>query len=161
MKSIALFFVCACLFTRLNAQPVVIENNQLKLNYAVLFKPGTAKLLPESDSALMQVQQFLNDKTYISLLRVEGHMSAGANEAALQTLSENRALAVCRWLTEKGVDSKRLLPVGFGSTKPAFANNTPEGRAANNRIVFVMAALRGRLIGGMPADGGGKIAGAN
>lgn len=151
-----LLFCCS----RLNAQPVEIENNQLKLAHVVLFQTGTAQLLPESDSALQQVKKFLTDRTYVSLLRVEGHLAAGGNETAAQTLSEKRALAVCRWLTEKGVDSKRLLPVGFGSSKPAFANTSPAERSGNNRVVFVIAALRGRLIGGMPADGGGKIAGS-
>lgn len=134
------------------AQPK-IENNQLVLNDPVLFKTGTDKLLPVNDSLLMQVKNFMDSKSYISLLRVEGHVSSG-NAASDQTLSEKRALAVVRWLVEHGVDSKRLLPVGFGSTKPVSAN-----AAENTRIVFAIAALRGKLIGGMPADGGGKIAG--
>ncbi|MBP6608828.1 MAG: carboxypeptidase regulatory-like domain-containing protein, partial [Deltaproteobacteria bacterium] len=35
----------------------------------------------------------------------------------------------------------------------------PDGRAQNRRVAFVNAALRGRPIGGMPIDGGGKVAG--
>ena len=34
-----------------------------------------------------------------------------------------------------------------------------DGRAQNRRVAFVNAALRGRPIGGMPIDGGGKVAG--
>ena len=58
-----------------------------------------------------------------------------------------------------GVDCKRLIAVGFGSAKPVADNSTPEGKAQNRRVSFFNAALRGRLIGGMPADGGGQIAG--
>lgn len=148
------------LATRLDAQTPTIENNQLKLNGTVQFKTGSDKLEKASDSLLMQVKNFLDSKPYISLLRVEGHTAPG-NETNNQLLSEKRALAICRWLVAKGVDSKRLLPVGFGSTKPAFDNATPEGRAQNTRTVFAIAALNGHLIGGMPADGGGKVAGAN
>jgi hypothetical protein len=45
------------------------------------------------------------------------------------------------------------------TTKPVADASTPEGRAANVRIDAINAALRGRLIGGMPADGGGQLAG--
>lgn len=53
------------------------------------------------------------------------------------------------------------LAVGFGNTKPVADNSTVDGKAQNQRISFVIAALRGRPIGGMPLDGGGKIATAN
>ncbi|MFI5132505.1 MAG: hypothetical protein ACHQFX_21050, partial [Chitinophagales bacterium] len=53
----------------------------------------------------------------------------------------------------------RLIAVGFGSSKPVESNDTPIGKAANRRVVFALAALNGRMIGGMPADGGGMAAG--
>ncbi|MCX5748100.1 MAG: hypothetical protein NT062_37045 [Proteobacteria bacterium] len=43
--------------------------------------------------------------------------------------------------------------------KAYLEDKTAEGRAANRRSEFVNAALRGRAIGGMPADGGGADAG--
>lgn len=134
------------------AQPK-IENNQLVLNGPITFKPGTDKFSNGVDSLLTQIKDFMVSKSFVTLLRVEGHVASG-NDASDQALSEKRALAVVRWLVDKGVDSKRLLPVGFGSTKPVSGSN-----AQNTRIVFALAALRGNLIGGMPADGGGKIAG--
>ena len=136
-----------------------IENNELKLAAPVLFADGGDKLLPESERPLAVVKDFLNEKTYITVLRIEGHTDASGDAAANQQLSERRALVVARWLVEKGVDCGRLLPVGFGGTKPAAPNDTPENRRKNRRLAFVFASLRGRLIGGMPADGGGKIAG--
>jgi len=38
-------------------------------------------------------------------------------------------------------------------------NSTPAGKAENRRVCFVNVALRGHVIGSMPVDGGGKIAG--
>jgi OmpA-OmpF porin, OOP family len=161
MNRIKQILAALCIFISAAAvaQMPTVENNQLKLNAPVLFKTGTDKLEKASDSVLMQVKNFLNGKNYISLLRVEGHTSPG-NETANQLLSEQRAMAICRWLVEKGIDGNRVLPVGFGSSKPAFDNASSEGRTQNNRTVFVIAALNGHLIGGLPADGGGKIAGA-
>jgi OOP family OmpA-OmpF porin len=88
-------------------------------------------------------------------VRIEGHVADGDSK---QILSEQRALAIANWLIKNGVDCKRLLAVGFGDTKPIAANDSPE-KATNTRIVFAMAALRGRAIGGMSLDGGGKTAG--
>jgi OOP family OmpA-OmpF porin len=136
-----------------------IENNQLVLETPVSFKAGTSELTDEGKEALKPVKEFLLAKDYISLLRVEGHTDNSGQEADLQKLSEQRAMSVCRWLVSSGIDCKRLIAVGFGSTKPVAANNSAEGKAANRRMVFALASLRGWLIGGMPADGGGAVAG--
>ena len=80
-------------------------------------------------AALEILKQYLTDKSYISLLRVEGHTDNTGNTAAAQALTEKRALAVCKKLIEMGVDCKRLIAVGFGDTKPVAANDTPEGKA--------------------------------
>ncbi len=143
----------------LQQKPYALEGNEVKISASVRFAVGGDKLLPESDKALAALKSYLDDKTYISLLRIEGHTDADGDLDVNQTLSEKRALAVARWLVEKGVDCKRLLPVGFGSNKPVAPNDTPEGKAQNRRLAFVNAALRGRLIGGLPTDGGGKVAG--
>ena len=140
-------------------KPYAVENNELKLPDPVLFAYGSDKLLPEGERPLAIVKDFLNAKTYITLLRIEGHTDAGDDAAANGRLGERRASVVARWLVEKGIDCGRLLPVGFGGTKPVAPNDTAENRQKNRRIVFAFASLRGRLIGGQPADGGGKIAG--
>ena len=144
--------------------PFVIEDNALKMPGPVVFETGSEVLKPESDEVLIHAKDYLDDKSYVSLMRIEGHIdstgadSTGASEEG-QALSERRALAVARWLVKKGVDCKRLIPIGFGDTKPIAPNDTTENRALNRRMVFANAALRGRAIGGMPADGGGRVAG--
>lgn len=144
-------------------KPYAIENNELKLAAPVVFADGSDKLSPEAERALAVVKDFLNEKTYITLLRIEGHTDAGGGDAddatAGQRISERRALAVARWLVEQGVDCKRVLPIGFGATKPVAPNDTAANRAKNRRLAFAFASLRGRLIGGQPADGGGQSAG--
>lgn len=141
----------------LYAQDYKLEGNEVKIAKEVLFETGSDKLKPESMAALEIVKQYLIQKSYISLLRVECHTDISGE--ASQLLSEKRALAVCKKLAEMGVDCKRLIAVGFGNTKPVADNSTPEGKAQNRRVSFFNTALRDRLIGGMPADGGGKVAG--
>lgn len=143
----------------LQAQDYKLDGNEVKISKPVLFETGSAKLKPESIEALEIIKQYLTDKSYISLLRVECHTDNNGDAATNQSLSEKRALVVCKKLVEMGVDCKRLIAVGFGDSKPVAENSTPEGKAQNRRVSFVNASLRGRAIGGMPVDGGGRVAG--
>jgi len=135
------------------------ENGHLALPGPVLFETGKATLKPESDAVLDVVRQYLEAKPDITLLRVEGHTDNVGIAADNQKLSEERSMSVARWLIGKGIACKRLIPVGFGDTKPIADNKTPEGRESNRRTYFVNAELKGKAIGGAPVDGGGKNAG--
>ena len=160
MKKNISCFVCAIFsFLGVSAQDYKLEGNEVKIGQPILFEPGSAMLKPESDTALRIIKQYLDDKSYISMLRVEAHSDNVGDAAKNQALTEKRAYAVCRALVVMGVDCKRLIPVGFGGTKPIEDNSTPAGKAANRRISFINVALRGHLLGGMPADGGGVVAG--
>ncbi len=141
------------------ARQYELDGNRLVLPSPVEFKTGTAELLPASAKAINVIASYLKDKSYISLMRIEGHLDSTGSSEASQRLSEQRALAVAKALVKQGTECKRLLPVGFGASKPVAANDSPEGRAKNRRVEAINAELRGRAIGGMPADGGGKPAG--
>ncbi len=127
-----------------------MEGSRLLPPGAVVFK-GDALDVAASQATLEAIAAYLTDKTYISLLRVEGHVAEGK---AAQASSAKRAAAVTAWLVAHGVDCQRLLPVAFGNTKPR-----SENKAENTRVEFINAALRGHPIGGMPVDGGGEVAG--
>jgi OOP family OmpA-OmpF porin len=151
--------VAPCVASADEPRKYEISNNELVVPGAIVFETGSATLKPDSDAALAHVAAYLADKTYISLMRIEGHLDADTKDDVAQALSEARALAVAAWLVKKGVDCKRLIAVGFGTSKPVAANDSAENKAKNRRISFVNAALRGRAIGGMPEDGGGRVAG--
>lgn len=139
--------------------PWRLEGNDVVLASPVTFETGSATLTADAAPALDAIKAYLDAKSYISTLRIEGHVAEQGDPTANQALTEQRALAVSRALVAKGVDCKRLLPVGFGSNKPVADGSTPEGRAQNTRVAFVNAALRDRAIGGMPLDGGARVAG--
>jgi OOP family OmpA-OmpF porin len=139
-----------------------MENGALKLPGAVVFETGSDKLKPESDEVLQVVKDYLDAKPKVTLLRIEGHTDNDGTAAANQVLSEKRAMAVARWLTGAGEKCDRLLPVGFGQLKTIAGTpdkQTADEKTLNRRVAFVNAALDGRPIGGMPVDGGGKVAG--
>ena len=139
-----------------------VEGGQLKLPGPVVFETGKDTLKPESDEVLSVVKDYLDAKPEITLLRIEGHTDLDGDDKANQVLSEKRAMAVARWLVGKGIDCKRLIPVGFGETKPIAGTRDKQSddeKAQNRRTAFLNAGLKGKPIGGMPVDGGGKVAG--
>lgn len=131
----------------------------LKLPGPVVFETGSDKLKPESDEVLAIVNDYLEAKPEITVLRIEGHTDSDGSKGGNQALSEKRAMSVARWLTAQGISCARLFPVGFGQEKPLVDNTSAENKAMNRRVAFVNAALKGKPIAGMPLDGGGKPAG--
>ena len=132
-----------------------IEDNHLVLPGPIVFTSDSLAV-DASASALWFIHDYLEAKDYITLLRLEGHGDQPGNDAMMMTGAE--ALAVGEWLVGSGIDCKRLLAVAFGDSKPIADPSSADGRAKNRRIEAVNAELRGRAIGGMPADGGGVAA---
>jgi OOP family OmpA-OmpF porin len=65
---------------------------------------------------------------------VQGHTDSTASAAYNQTLSEARARAVRDYFARQGVAPERIRATGFGESRPAAANDTPEGRGLNRRV---------------------------
>ncbi len=136
-----------------------ISGGRLALPAAIQFETASATLRPESDQTIDFIKGFLDAKPDITLLRIEGHVDDELPPNEAHALTEQRALAVAKTLVQRGIACSRLIPVGFGADKPIDGSGTPEGRAINRRIEVMPASLRGHAIGGMPIDGGGRVAG--
>ena len=97
------------------------------------FAPGTARLRPESYTALDSIAGILQADT---TLRVEigAHTDNAGVAAANLHLSNLQAEAVRTYLVTKGVNFQQLQPRGFGGTVPLTTDNTPRGRLANRRV---------------------------
>lgn len=73
-------------------------------------------------------------------IEIGGHTDrAGAADANL-ALSEGRAGAVLRYLTDRGVPAAGLTAHGYGSRKPLDRARTPAADARNRRIEFTVSA---------------------
>lgn len=69
-------------------------------------------------------------------LEIGGHTDSRGTDAYNKGLSQRRANAVMKYLTEKGVAAERLQAVGYGEGKPVADNKTEAGRAENRRVEF-------------------------
>ncbi|HKJ25627.1 MAG TPA: OmpA family protein, partial [Myxococcota bacterium] len=65
---------------------------------------------------------------------IEGHTDWTGPEEYNQTLSENRAEAVKKYMIENGVEEGNLSVVGYGETQPVAPNDTRDGRSRNRRV---------------------------
>ena len=71
-------------------------------------------------------------------IEVAGHTDGEGEPDRNQRLSERRAQSVADFLTKAGVDSAKLVPVGYGQSQPIAPNDTADNRALNRRIEFVV-----------------------
>jgi outer membrane protein OmpA-like peptidoglycan-associated protein len=68
-------------------------------------------------------------------IEISGHTEARGKEIKNQEISQQRADAVLKFLTEVGgVDAGRINARGMGSSKPVATNKTTDGRTQNRRI---------------------------
>ena len=71
-------------------------------------------------------------------VRIEGHTDSDGDDAYNDYLSQARADEVVKYLASSGVEQSRLTSVGYGEKRPVATNDTPEGKAANRRIEFIV-----------------------
>ena len=75
-------------------------------------------------------------------LEITGHTDAVGTFEYNQTLSENRARSVTRYLASKGISNNRLKDAGLSESTHVAINRTsdnrdaPDGRALNRRVQF-------------------------
>ena len=101
----------------------------------IQFEFDSDVIKPESYPTLDAAVETLKSKTEFNL-DVSGHTDNIGDDAYNQNLSERRANAVVKYLTDKGISAARLKTAGFGETQPVAENETPEGRAKNRRVDF-------------------------
>ena len=95
----------------------------------VLFKLGTAELLPEALPALNRLAEALKARPALKL-RVAGHTDKLGEPEKNLALSEQRAEAVKAYLVQTGVSAERLSSVGYGDARPLY----PSPDARNRRV---------------------------
>jgi outer membrane protein OmpA-like peptidoglycan-associated protein len=112
----------------------VEENTKIDLNN-VFFDFDKAVLKAESFPELDRIITLMGQKTGMQI-EIAGHTDALGPESYNLGLSERRAKAVVKYLTNKGIEKARIATVFFGESKPADSNDNPEGRKKNRRVEF-------------------------
>lgn len=122
------------------------ESFSVTLADSLLFDAGSAKVTEAGAARLGRLAAALKAPP-AKRVRVEGHSDNAPFKKGLLggydghwELSAARATAVARWLhAHGGLDPAALEAAGYGEFRPARPNDTPEGRAANRRVVLVVS----------------------
>lgn len=121
-----------------NGCPVISAKNKAVLKKAVhgiQFETNNAVIKSSSYPILNKVVTMMK-KNPSYKLHISGHTDNFGKPAQNLKLSKERAAAVVKYLTKKGIKSSRLRSDGFGGTKPVASNKTEKGKALNRRVDF-------------------------
>lgn len=118
----------------------------IQIKGAVLFKSGRAALQAEAEPIMNEIVKIIDDYSEYSV-NIKGH----TDDRPILTkefpsnweLSSIRATTVLKYLIQGGIDPGRLTATGYSDLLPLVPNNTPENRAINRRVEFVLEKKKG------------------
>lgn len=114
---------------------------QVVLENQILFDSGSADIHPKGWAVLDKIIDTAIQSTHT--VRVEGHTDdipiATERFPSNWELSTARAVRVVRYIADSGkIEPYRLSAVGYADAKPVVPNDTPENRARNRRVEFIL-----------------------
>ncbi len=109
----------------------------------VYFQFGSAVLSSEAKAIVDQVIQVINATPWVRRVRVSGNTDDIGNWENNERLSRKRSGVVIDYMRQQGTRSDvELVPIAYGSARPAASNKTEQGRALNRRVIFNVASVR-------------------
>jgi OOP family OmpA-OmpF porin len=118
-----------------NGCPLVGE--ELLIITGINFAFDSSALDKDSQALLERAVENLKRNPQMKVL-IEGHTDSVGPEDYNMGLSLKRAKAVEDYIVSQGVAEERMDVKGLGESDPLASNDTPEGRAQNRRVEFVV-----------------------
>jgi outer membrane protein OmpA-like peptidoglycan-associated protein len=117
----------------------------------IRFKDGDTEFRTGAQKGLDSLYTFLVKHPSVKI-EIQGHVNArngnhpmpipGKPTYTILQLSEQRALAICKYLTDKGIAADRMTTVGYGNTRMKFPNpKTKKEAIANARAEILITSL--------------------
>jgi len=106
----------------------------------IFFDLGKASLREESKKELDKLYEILNNSEIV--IELGGHTDSIGSDEANQSLSQQRVNSVKTYLVEKGINTSRLMAVGYGEKFPIASNSTESGRQLNRRVEVKILKLQ-------------------
>lgn len=103
----------------------------------VVFRKGSAALLPESSKELEKVVNLMKLHPKLKI-KVQGHTDSIGNKQQNIVLSEKRAKVVREYIVSKGIKAERIQFKGYGGANPIASNSTESGRQENRRVEILI-----------------------
>ena len=109
-----------------------IEEGALLRLSMVNFDFNSSVLNKTATIELDKIFKLMRESPEIEII-IEGHTDSIGTSQYNQWLSEERAKAVADYLVGKGIESRRIRWIGYGSSRPLLPNTSEENRAINRR----------------------------
>ncbi|MGD1043481.1 MAG: OmpA family protein [Sedimentisphaerales bacterium] len=113
---------------------------------AILFDPGKATLKNATSKELDHIYSVLKAKYPGRHIEVAGHTDSDPIKKSKWTdnleLSSQRAMAVARYLMQKGVAENKISATGYGEGRPKESNSTAAGKQKNRRVEIVVHMMK-------------------
>ena len=107
----------------------------------ITFQQGQSKLAKKSFRQLDELALMMEVTPGLKI-ELAGHTDDTGSPSASQKLSEERVAAVKLYLVDKkGIDTKRIKEIGYGSTKPIAKGTDASSREKNRRVEFKILNL--------------------
>jgi outer membrane protein OmpA-like peptidoglycan-associated protein len=106
------------------------------------FTPNSSEIEKESYPQLDQVYNLLVTNPSL-VVEIGGHTNLLIEENMADNLSTERARAVYKYLTGKGIDSSRLVIKGYGKSKPLIKENSTAAHKVNQRVEIKILSTNG------------------
>ena len=119
----------------------IIEMKKLEVGLVsvlrnIYFDFNRATFKQDSYNELNKLERMLQQNTGMNV-EIGGHTDIVGTKNYNKSLSQKRAEAVKDFLTKKGIDSRRITAMGYGSSRPLASNDDEEdGRELNRRVEF-------------------------
>lgn len=110
-----------------------LSTNEIIVLEHVMFEFDKAKIQEVSKPQLDELAKYLSSNENYQL-EIMGHTDSKGSVAHNLKLSQERANSIKQYLTEKGIDELRIVPIGLGSKYPIVDNETEENRKINRRV---------------------------
>lgn len=108
------------------------------------FKFDSDELTDYSRGQLDIVIKSIKEIKNVTDISVEGHTDAMGSQEYNQKLSERRAIAIKKVLSELlPFDLSKISAEGFGKLRPIADNDNPQGRSLNRRVVITVRSKAG------------------
>jgi outer membrane protein OmpA-like peptidoglycan-associated protein len=102
--------------------------------YGIHFDVDSANIQPRSEPVIKEVAQIMREEPAWRF-QIEGHTDSDGGVDHNQVLSQHRAESVVNDLVKRyRIARSRLVPVGYGLSRPVATNATPAGKALNRRV---------------------------
>jgi outer membrane protein OmpA-like peptidoglycan-associated protein/tetratricopeptide (TPR) repeat protein len=103
----------------------------------VFFDHDKAELRKESFSELDRFVKLLKENKHL-FIEIAGHTDEVGDNKYNQKLSERRSTSVVEYLANKGIERKRLYPLGYGEDFFVAPNDTEANRQLNRRTELII-----------------------